>query len=123
MIVKTARTLPWMILLALAWMPIDSSFAASLIPTSGLTAQAAKSSIKIAQADADLQRRLQEQREAERVLKEGERLKREVRDNNYNDRGLERQVGEQVIKVRESGSNPQQVREAEARVKQIAPTK
>jgi opacity protein-like surface antigen len=119
MIVKTARTLPWMILLALAWMPIDSSFAASLIPTSGLTAQAAKSSIKIAQADADLQRRLQEQREAERVLKEGERLKREVRDNNYNDRGLERQVGEQVIKVRESGSNPQQVREAEAELNRL----
>jgi opacity protein-like surface antigen len=116
MIVKTAQTLPWMMLLALALMPIDSSFAASLIPTAGLTA---KSSIKIAQADADLQRRLQEQREAERVLKEGERLKREVRDNNYNDRGLERQVGEQVNKVRESGSNPQKVREADAELTRL----
>jgi opacity protein-like surface antigen len=116
MISKTSRTLPWMMLLALALMPINSSFAASLIPTSGLTA---KSSNKIAQADVDLQRRLQEQREAERVLKEGERLKREVRDNNYNDRGLERQVGEQVNKVRESGSNPQQVREAEAELNRL----
>jgi hypothetical protein len=119
MISKTSRTLPWMMLLALAWMPIDSSFAASLIPTSGLTAKSAKSSIKIAQADADLQRRLQEQREAERVLKEGERLKREVRDNGYNDRSLERQVGEQVNKVRESGSNPQQVREADAELTRL----
>jgi opacity protein-like surface antigen len=79
--------------------------------------------VKIAQTpDADLQRRLENQREAERVLKEGERLKREVRDNNdngYDDRGLGRQVGEQVNKVRESGSNPQKVREAEAELNRL----
>jgi opacity protein-like surface antigen len=108
---KTFRVLLLPILFAVSLMPIASSFAAS--PTSA-AAVTAKSSQLIAQgADADLQRRLQEQREAERVLKEGERLKREVRDNGYNDRGLERQVGEQVNKVRESGSNPQKVREAE----------
>jgi opacity protein-like surface antigen len=117
MISKTSRTLPWMMLLALVLMPIDSSFAASRISTSGLTAKSAKLSTKIAQADADLQRRLQEQREVERVLKEGERLKREVRDNN--DHGLERQVGEQIIKVRESGRTPQQVREADAELNRL----
>ena len=105
------------IIFAVSLVQIETSFAAA--PTSG-SAVTATSSRKIAQgADADLQRRLQEQREAERVLKEGERLKREVRDNNYNDRGLERQVGEQVNKVRESGSNPQQVREADAEITRL----
>jgi opacity protein-like surface antigen len=81
-----------------------------------------RSSIEIAQApDAERQKQLENQREAERVLKEGERLKREVRDNDhgYNDRGLKRQVGEQVNKVRESGSNPQKVREAEAELNRL----
>jgi opacity protein-like surface antigen len=77
-------------------------------------------SLQIAQTpDAERQKQLENQREAERVLKEGERLKREVRDNGYNDRGLGRQVGEQVNKVRESGSNPQKVREAEAELNRL----
>ncbi len=114
---KTARTFPWTILLTLSLMPIESSFAASPAPAPAVTST---SSQKIAQAaDADLQRRLQEQREAERVLKEGERLKREVRDNDYNDRGLRQQVGEQINKVRESGSNPQKVREADTELNRL----
>jgi opacity protein-like surface antigen len=114
---KTFRIFLVPILFAVSLIRIESSFAASPAPDPAVTATSSK---KIAQAaDADLQRRLQEQREAERVLKEGERLKREVRDNNYNDRGLERQVGEQVNKVRESGSNPQQVREADAEITRL----
>jgi opacity protein-like surface antigen len=115
---KTFRIFLVPILFAVSLMRIESSFAASpsLDPAVTVT-----SSTKIAQgADADLQRRLQEQREAERVLKEGERLKREVRDNDYYpDRGLERQVGEQVNKVRESGRDPQKVREADAEITRL----
>jgi opacity protein-like surface antigen len=115
---KTFRILLVPILFAISLIRIESSFAAS--PNLAPTASATKST-KIAQgADADLQRRLQEQREAERVLKEGERLKREVRGNDYYpDRGLERQVGEQVNKVRESGSNPQKVREADVEITRL----
>ena len=115
---KTFRILLVPILFAVSLIRVESSFAASPVQVSTATATRP---IKIAQGDdADLQRRLQEQREAERVLKEGERLKREVRDNNYNpDRGLERQVGEQVNKVRESGSNPQKVREADAEITRL----
>jgi opacity protein-like surface antigen len=114
---KTFRIFLVPILFAVSLLRIESSFAASPTLAPAVTATSA---LKIAQgADADLQRRLQEQREAERVLKEGERLKREVRDNDYNNRGLERQVGEQVNKVRESGSNPQKVREADAEINRL----
>jgi opacity protein-like surface antigen len=114
---KTFRIFLVPILFAVSLIRIESSFAAS--PNLAPAASATKST-KIAQgADADLQRRLQEQREAERVLKEGENLKREVRDNYYPDRGLERRVGEEVNKVRESGSNPQKVREAEAEITRL----
>jgi opacity protein-like surface antigen len=107
------------ILFAVSLIRIETSFAASLAPDPSVTATPSRKIAQGADADADLQRRLQEQREAERVLKEGERLKREVRDNNYNDRGLERQVGEQVNKVRESGSNPQTVREADVEITRL----
>jgi opacity protein-like surface antigen len=117
MLFKTFRIFLVPIVFAVSLIRIETSFAASPTLAPAVTAT---SSNKIAQsADADLQRRLQEQREAERVLKEGERLKREVRDNDYNNRGLERQVGEQVNKVRESGSNPQKVREADAEITRL----
>jgi opacity protein-like surface antigen len=106
------------ILLAIGLMPMLSQNSSANVLNSSLTAP----SSKIAQIpEADRQRQLENQREAERVLKEGERLKREVRDNDrgYNDRGLGRQVGEQVNKVRESGSNPQKVREAEAELNRL----
>ncbi len=71
---------------------------------------------------APSQEQLDRQREAERVLKEGKQIEREVReqDNRDNNSGsLERQVGEQINKVRESGSDPQQVREAERELKRL----
>lgn len=105
------------ILFAVSSLQIESSFAAS--PTRVPTAVTPLR--KIAQgADANLQQRLQDQRETERVLKEGERLKREVRDNDYYpDRGLERQVGDQINKVRESGRDPQKVREADTEITRL----
>ncbi len=115
---KTFRIFLVPILFVVSLIRIESSFAASPSQVSAVTMT---SSNKIAQgADADLQRRIQEQREAERVLKEGENLKREVRDNNYfPDRGLERQVGEQINKIREPNSNPQRVREADAEITRL----
>jgi opacity protein-like surface antigen len=114
---KTFRIFLVPILFAVSLIRLETSVAAA--PTLA-TAVTATSSHKIAQGnDADLQRRLEEQRETERVLKEGERLKREVRDNNYPDRGLERQVGEQVNKVREGGRDPQKVREADAEIARL----
>ncbi len=114
---KTFRIFLVPILFVVSLIRIESSFAAAPTLAPAVTTTP---SLKIAQGDADLQRRLQEQREAERVLKEGENLKREVRDNNYYpDRGLERRVGEEVNKVRESGSNPQKVREAEAEITRL----
>jgi opacity protein-like surface antigen len=67
--------------------------------------------------DPALQQRLEEQREAERVLKEGERLRRDVQ--NDGDRQLENRVGEQINRVRESGANPQRVREADVELNRL----
>lgn len=113
---KTFRILLVPILFAVSLIRIETSFAAAPAP-----AKSAASASKIAQgADADLQRRLEQQRETERVLKEGERLKREVRDNNYyNDRGLERQVDQQINKVREPSRSPEAVREADAEINRL----
>jgi opacity protein-like surface antigen len=104
------------ILLAIGFIPVCCQQSYASEQNSALTAP----SRKIAQTpEAERQRQLENQREAERVLKEGERLKREVRDNDYNDRGLRQQVGEQINKVRESGSNPQKVREADAELNRL----
>ena len=117
---KTFRVLLIPILFAVSLIRMETSFAAS--PSQAPAVKTTSSNkIKIAQgADANLQQQLQEQREAERVLKQGENLKREVRDNDYYpDRGLERQVGEQVNKVRESGRDPQRVREADVEITRL----
>jgi opacity protein-like surface antigen len=115
---QTFRAISVAIFMAIGSIPIICSGGSANQLTSSL---ATPSSRRIAQTpDAERQRQLDNQRDAERVLKEGERLKREVRDNNgYNDRGLRQQVGEQVNKVRESGSNPQTVREAEAELNRL----
>jgi opacity protein-like surface antigen len=114
---QTIRILPWLVLAALSLLPIERSFAAPRVP---VLASITTSSRQIAQApDADLQRRLNEQREAERVLKQGENLKREIRDNGNNNPVIRQQVGEQINKVRESGSDPQKVREADAELTRL----
>ncbi|WP_309734476.1 hypothetical protein [Chamaesiphon sp. OTE_75_metabat_556] len=59
------------------------------------------------------------QRDAERVLKQGENLKREIRDNGSDPGNTQRQVDDQINKVRESESDPQKVRAAEAELTRI----
>jgi opacity protein-like surface antigen len=62
---------------------------------------------------------LDRQRDAERVLKQGETLKREIRDNGSDPGNTQRQVDDQLNKVRESESDPQKVRAAEAELTRI----
>ena len=113
MSVQTFRAICAAIILSIGLMPIEQSMAASpsrsIVPTR---------SDRIAQAPTPEQ--LDRQREAERVLKDGERLRQDVQNNNnYNNRDVERQVGEQINKVRESGSDPQKVREADAELTRL----
>jgi hypothetical protein len=79
-----------------------------------------QTSMQLAQAeDPERERRLQQQREAERALQEGERLRREIRDNGFRDGNLEQRTNEQIIKIRESGTDPQRVREAQTEINRI----
>jgi opacity protein-like surface antigen len=111
MSLQTFRAICAAIIVAIGLMPIERSLAASPSQSAVLTAPR-----KIAQAPTPEQ--LDRQREAERVLKEGEQLRQDVKNNNNNG-DIERQVGEQVIKVRESGSDPQKVREADAELTRL----
>jgi opacity protein-like surface antigen len=113
MSLQTFRAICAAIIVAIGLMPIERSLAASPSQSSVLTAPR-----KIAQAPTPEQ--LDRQREAERVLKEGEQLRQDVKNNNnYNNGDAERQVGEQINKVRESGSDPQKVREADAELTRL----
>jgi opacity protein-like surface antigen len=102
------------ILMTIGLIPVQSSLGASPVPSkTAKTLYAQAPGIPTPQ-------QLEQQREAERVLKEGENLRRDIRDNQYNNnRDLDRQVEEQVIKVRESGSDPQKVREADAELTRL----
>ncbi len=89
-----------------------TSHAAENIP-SPVSSRTNLASPQIAQnPDPERERQLERQREAERVLKEGERLKRELRENGA-DPSLRREVDEQVTKVRESGSDRRKVQQAD----------
>jgi opacity protein-like surface antigen len=113
MSLQTFRAICAAIIVAIGLMPIERSLAAS--PSQSIVLTAPR---KIAQAPT--QEQLDRQREAERVLKEGEQLRQDVKNNNYyNNRDAERQVGEQINKVRESGSDPQKVREADAELTRL----
>jgi hypothetical protein len=79
----------------------------------------ARASVQLAQADPERERRLQQQREAERALQEAERLRREIRNNGFRDGNLEQRTNEQIIKIRESGTDPQRVREAQTEINRI----
>jgi hypothetical protein len=76
-------------------------------------------SMRLAQADPERERRLQQQREAERALQEAERLRREIRNNGFRDGNLEQRTNEQIIKIRESGADPQRVREAQTEINRL----
>ena len=114
---KTFRMISVATLATIGLMAVQSGLAAT--PVAPKTAQTRS----IAQAPGiPTPQQLEQQREAERVLKEGENLRQDIKnneDNNNRDRDLDRQVGEQVIKVRESGSDPQKVREADAELTRL----
>ena len=74
-----------------------------------------KPSTKIAQADDPA--RLQQQREAERVLKEAETLRRETRDSGSTD--LQRQTERELVNIRENGRDAGKVRESQAELRRI----
>ncbi|NJR32387.1 MAG: hypothetical protein HC778_05555 [Chamaesiphon sp. CSU_1_12] len=52
------------------------------------------------------------------MLKDGENLRREIRERGF-DGNLEQRVQEQINKVRESGSDPQKVREADSELTRL----
>jgi hypothetical protein len=89
------------------WLPSSTNVALSQISRSERVAQTDREEI------------LRRQREAERALKEGERLKREVRDSGFSGGDLERRINREVTKIRESGANPQQVREAQTELDRL----
>jgi hypothetical protein len=70
-------------------------------------------------SQSDREEQLRRQREAERALKEGERLRREIRDSGLRGTDWERRVNREVTKIRESGANPQQVREAQSELQRL----
>jgi opacity protein-like surface antigen len=105
------------ILLAIGATPILSQ-TSSANESSFVSIPPQVSSLKIAQTPAEeREERLQRQREAERVLKEGERLKREVRDsgNPY----LRQRVNEEVTKVRESGGDSTKVQQSDRELNRL----
>ncbi len=117
---RSPGTVPVSVLVAIASISISAQTGSAAETKSQAPSLTAPSPLKIAQTpDAERQRRLEEQREAERVLIEGERLKREVRENNNGGGSLERQVGEEVNKVRESGADPQKVRAADTELNRL----
>jgi opacity protein-like surface antigen len=100
------------ILLAIGAMPIlsqpssanESNFV-SLPPQAALFTIAQK-------PDSERERQLERQREAERVLKEAERLKREVQEEG-GDPKLQRRVDEQVDRARESNGSRRSIRKSD----------
>jgi opacity protein-like surface antigen len=115
MLLTTFRMISVALLITIGLMPVQSSLAATLVPPQTVKTRS------IAQAPGTpTPQQLDQQREAERVLKEGENLRQDIKNDRYNNnRDLDRQVGEQVIKVRESGSDPQKVREADAEITRL----
>jgi opacity protein-like surface antigen len=68
------------------------------------------------------QEQLDRQREAEKVLKQGENLRQDIREQNnydYNRTDLDNKATEQINRVRESGSDPQTVRDAQAELNRV----
>jgi opacity protein-like surface antigen len=75
-------------------------------------------SIKLAQ-DPARERQLEQQREAEKALKQGEQLRQDIRTNS-SDRNLEQKATEQINKIRDTGNtDPEKVREAQTEINNI----
>ncbi len=108
---RSRHTVLVAILLAIGAVPMLSQ-ASSANESNFVNLSPQVSALKIAQTPAEeREEKLKRQREAERVLKEAERLKREVRDsgNPY----LRQRVNEETTKVRESDGSRRKLRESQ----------
>jgi opacity protein-like surface antigen len=114
---RSPRTFFIPILLAIGAIPIFSqkssaneSIFVSLPPSASFT---------IAQnPDSEREKQLERQREAERVLKESERLKREVNEEG-GDPNLKRRVDEQVDRARESNGSRRSIRRSDRELERL----
>ncbi len=114
MSLKTCRILFVALLMTIGLMPAQPSLAATTPRT------AAKTRLTAQASGTPTPQQLDQQREAESVLKDGENLRQDIQNNDSNNnRDLQRQVDDQVTKVRESGGDPQKVREADAELTRL----
>jgi opacity protein-like surface antigen len=108
---RSQQTFSIAILLAIGAIPIFSQ-KSSANESSFVSLPPQAASFTIAQRDSERERQLERQREAERVLKEAERLKREVKEEG-GDPNLQRRVDEQVDRARESDGSRRTIRRSE----------
>jgi hypothetical protein len=100
-------------------LPLSSKVARANNLSSSLSSVPRSRDVAQGNSPSDRERQLERQREAERALKEGERLRREIRNSGFSGGDLERRVNEQVTKIRESGTNPQTVRDAATELQRL----
>jgi opacity protein-like surface antigen len=114
---RSPQTFSIAILLAIGTIPILSQTSSAESSFVSLPPQAA--SFTIAQnPDSERERQLERQREAERVLKEAERLKREVKEQG-GDPNLERRVDEQVDRARKSNGSRRTIRRSDRELERL----
>jgi opacity protein-like surface antigen len=110
---RSQRNLSIAILLAIGAIPIFSQ-KSSANESSFVSLSPQAASFTIAQKpDSEREKQLERQREAERVLKEAERLKREVKEEGTSDPTLQRKVDEQVDRARESDGSRRTIRKSD----------
>jgi opacity protein-like surface antigen len=109
---RSPRNFSIAILLAIGATPIFSQIS-SANESSFVSLPPQAASFAIAQKpNSEREEQLERQREAERVLKEAERLKREVREES-GDPSLQRRVDEEVNRARESDGSRRTIRRSE----------
>ena len=109
---RLQRSLYIATLLAIGTIPIFSH-TSSANESSFVSLPPQVSSFTIAQnRDSEREQQLERQREAERVLKESERLKREVKEEG-GDPNLQRRVDEQVDRARKSNGSNRSIRKSD----------
>ncbi len=118
MLNRSPQTFSIAILLAIGAVPILSQ-TSSANESSFVSLPPQTSSFTLAQKPAsDREKQLERQREAERVLKEAERLKREVNEQGGSPK-LQRRVNEQVDRSRESDGSRRTIRRSERELQQL----
>ncbi len=115
---RLQQTLSITMLLAIGTIPIFSQ-TSSANESSFVSLPPQVSSFTIAQRpDSEREQQLERQREAERVLKESERLKREVKEEG-GDPNLQRRVDEQVDRARKSNGSRRSIRRSDRELERL----